>query len=85
MGAINWGGFFGAQKDTPAKLAMFAYAFEHLEIGGYEQLARVAQRAGDEESAGVAGRILPEERAAAEKLFAAFPAALDASLEAVLT
>jgi ferritin-like metal-binding protein YciE len=85
MGAINWGGFFGAQKDTPAKLAMFAYAFEHLEIGGYEQLARVAQRAGDEESAGVAGRILREERAAAEKLFGVFPAALDASLEAVLT
>jgi ferritin-like metal-binding protein YciE len=85
MGAINWGGFFQAQKDTPAKLAMFAYAFEHLEIGGYEQLARVAQRAGDEQSVTAAGQILPEERAAAEKLFGVFPAALDASLEAVLT
>jgi ferritin-like metal-binding protein YciE len=85
MGAINWGGFFGAQKDTPAKLAMFAYAFEHLEIGGYAQLSRVAQRAGDEQTVGLAGQVLPEERAAAEKLFGVFPAALDASLEAVLT
>ena len=38
---------FGAQPDTPAKLAGFAYAFEHLEIGAYELLRRVAQRAGD--------------------------------------
>ena len=32
-----------AHPDTPGKLAAFVYAFEHLEIGGYEQLARVAQ------------------------------------------
>jgi ferritin-like metal-binding protein YciE len=85
LGALNWGGFFQAQRDTPAKLAMFAYAFEHLEIGGYEQMSRVAERAGDAESVAVAAQILPEERAAAEKLFATFPAALDASLEKVAT
>jgi hypothetical protein len=32
LGAINLGGFFAAQPDTPANLAVFAYAFEHLEI-----------------------------------------------------
>jgi ferritin-like metal-binding protein YciE len=81
LGALNWGGFFAAQPDTPAKLAMFAYAFEHLEIGAYEQLARVARRAGDAETAAMADGILPEERAAAEKLYALFEPALDASLE----
>jgi hypothetical protein len=44
LGALNWGGFFAVQPDTRAKLAGFAYAFEHLEIGAYELLRRVAQR-----------------------------------------
>src|SRR3954469_4867197 len=44
LGAINWGAFFQFQPDTPAKLAGFSYAFEHLEIGAYEQLRRVAER-----------------------------------------
>lgn len=82
LGALNWGGFFGAQPDTPAKLAGFAYAFEHLEIGAYELLRRVAQRAGDSETVAVAERILPEERKAARKLHSLFDAAIDAALEA---
>jgi ferritin-like metal-binding protein YciE len=83
LGALNWGGFFAAQPDTPAKLAAFAYAFEHLEIGGYEQLERVADRAGDAETVAAVGHIRDEERVAAEKLFAAFEPALEASLEEV--
>jgi ferritin-like metal-binding protein YciE len=83
LGAINWGTFFAAQPDTPAKLAGFAYAFEHLEIGSYEQLRRVADRAGDESVAGVVQTILPEERHAAETLWDGFDRALDASLESV--
>ena len=79
LGGLNWAGFFGAQPDTPAKLAVFAYAFEHLEIGGYEQLRRL----GDAQAATLADRILPDERAAAEKLYAAFAPALSASLDAV--
>ena len=58
-------------------------AFEHLEIGGYEQLRRVADRAGDPETAALAGRILEDERRAAERVADAFGEAVDASLEAV--
>jgi ferritin-like metal-binding protein YciE len=83
LGALNWGTFFAAQPDTPAKLAGFAYAFEHLEIASYEQLRRVAERAGDESVAGVAQTILPEERHAAETLWDGFDRAIDASLESV--
>jgi ferritin-like metal-binding protein YciE len=81
LGGLNWGGFFGAQPDTPAKLAAFAYAFEHLEIGAYELLRRVATRAGDTQTAQLAGRILTEERAAAERVRSLFDQALDAALE----
>ncbi len=79
-GALNWGAFFGAQPDTPAKLAAFAYAFEHLEIASYELLRRVASRAGDQETVQVATAILAEERAAAAKIKSLFPQALEASL-----
>src|SRR3954465_13359188 len=81
----NWAIFFKAQPDTPAKLAAFAYAFEHLEIGGYEQLRRGAQRQGEGETGAAAEGILVEERAAAEKIYGTFAEGLDASLDAVLT
>jgi ferritin-like metal-binding protein YciE len=82
LGALNWGGFFQAQPDTPAKLAGFAYAFEHLEIAGYEELRSVAERAGDSDTAAVARVIAGEERAAAERIAALFDRAVEASLEA---
>jgi ferritin-like metal-binding protein YciE len=82
IGGVNLGGFFGAQPDTPAKLAGFAFAFEHLEIGAYSQLRLVAQRAGDEETARVVERILGEERAAAAAIRAQFEPAVDAALRA---
>jgi ferritin-like metal-binding protein YciE len=80
IGGLNLGTFFGAQPDTPAKLAGFAYAFEHLEIAAYEQLRRVAERAGDEETARLAERIAGEERAAAVTIRAQFEPAMDAAL-----
>jgi ferritin-like metal-binding protein YciE len=82
LGALNWGGFFGAQPDTPAKLAGFSYAFEHLEIAAYELLRRVAHRAGDAETVRVTDRILAQERAAADKLYSLFDPALTAALDA---
>ena len=81
LGAINWGTFFAVQPDTPVKLAGFAYAFEHLEIAAYEQLKRVADRAGDPETARIAEEILAEERAAAETLWSGFDRALEVSLD----
>ena len=83
LGALNWGAFFRAQPDTPGKLAAFAFAFEHLEIAGYEELKRVALRAGDQETVEMAERILGEERAAAAKIAGAFERAAEASLQAV--
>jgi ferritin-like metal-binding protein YciE len=78
IGALEWGMFFGAQPDTPAKLAVFAYAFEHLEIGGYEQLRRVADRAADAETVRVVDQILGEERQAADRFAGAIDEALTA-------
>jgi UDP-glucose 4-epimerase len=68
FGGLNVGAFFAAQPDTEAKLTGFAFAFEHLEIASYELLARVAGRAGDEETVAVAKRIRDEERRAAKNL-----------------
>jgi len=82
MGALNWGAFFQAQPDTPGKLAAFVYAVEHLEIGGYEMLKRVAERAGDAETAGAVERIVAQERAAAHVVASEFDRAVDASLAA---
>jgi ferritin-like metal-binding protein YciE len=81
VGALNFGLFFKAQPDTPAKLAGFAYAFEHLEIASYELLRRVAERVEDTETVVAADEILGQERKAAERIFELFDHAVDASLE----
>jgi len=85
IGALNLGAFFKGQPDTPAKLAGFAYAFEALETGAYELLTRTARRAGDEQTATVAERILAEERAAAERVAGTWDAAVDAALAQQVT
>jgi len=82
VGGVNLGAFFGAQPDTPAKLAGFAFAFEHLEIAAYEQLQRVARRTGDNDTARIAERMAGEERAAAAAIRARFEPAVDAALRA---
>ena len=82
LGALNWGGFFAAQPDTPGKLAAFAHAFEYLEIGGYEQMLRVARRSNDDDVVRAVDAILVQERAAARKIAAQFDRAVEASLQA---
>jgi ferritin-like metal-binding protein YciE len=81
VGGLNVGVFFGAQPDTPVKLAGFAFAFEHLEIAAYALLRRVAGRAGDQQAAAIAERILADERVAAGRIAATWDTAMDAALE----
>jgi ferritin-like metal-binding protein YciE/nucleoside-diphosphate-sugar epimerase len=68
IGGVNVGGFFAGQPDTEAKLAGFAFAFEHLEIASYELLRRVAERAEDPATAAMAAGILADEREMAKQL-----------------
>jgi ferritin-like metal-binding protein YciE len=82
LGGFNLAGFFGAQPDTPAKLTGFAFAFEHLEIAAYEQLRRVADRAGDATTVNLADAIASEERAMADRIAAKWDIAADAALDA---
>jgi ferritin-like metal-binding protein YciE len=80
MAGMNWTAFFEAHPDTPGKIAAFAYALEHLEIGGYEQLRRVAERADDHETAELAQLNLGQERAAAKTLYGLLPEAAELAL-----
>ena len=56
------------------------YATEHMEIASYQLLERVAQRAGDEETAAVARQNRSEEEAMAQKLEGCWDKAADLSL-----
>lgn len=75
--------FAAAQPDTPGKLTMHAFSYEHMEFAAYELLKRLAERAGDEETARMAADIAEEERRMAERLEQNFDAAVEASLGAV--
>lgn len=57
-----------AAPDSTGKLAIQAYAFEHVEIASYQMLCVVAERAGDQQTVEVARRILQQEQQAAHKL-----------------
>jgi ferritin-like metal-binding protein YciE len=75
--------FAASQPDTPGKLTMHAYSYEHMELAAYELLKRLAERAGDTETAAMAAAIAAEERRMAERLEQNFDAAAEASLAAV--
>jgi UDP-glucose 4-epimerase len=85
-GAVGgWGmvAFAASQPDTPGKLAMHAYSYEHMELAAYELLKRLAERAGDEETARMAADIAAEEGRMAECLEQSFDTAVEVSLGAV--
>jgi ferritin-like metal-binding protein YciE len=69
-------------SDTPGRLARDGYVQEHTEIAAYELLARVAQRAGDPQTAEVAQRILANERETANKIAGTWDHAAELSLQA---
>lgn len=67
-GAMMTGLAAKAAPDTTGKLAIQAYAFEHVEIASYRMLCVVAERAGDHETLEVARLILKQEEQAAQKV-----------------
>lgn len=82
-GAGGWAmaAFAASQPDTPGKLAMHAFSYEHMELAAYELLRRLAERAGDEQTAQMARDIAAEEATMAGRLADSFDAAVDSSLE----
>jgi ferritin-like metal-binding protein YciE/nucleoside-diphosphate-sugar epimerase len=83
--AGGWGmvAFAASQPDTPGKLVMHAYSYEHMELAAYELLGRLAERAGDQATAQMAAEIAAEEGRMAERLEQGFDAAVEASLASV--
>lgn len=75
--------FAASQPDTPGKLTMHAFSYEHMELAAYELLRRLAERSGDEETARMAADIGGEEQRMAERLEQSFDAAVEVSLGAV--
>lgn len=69
-----------APSDTSGRLARDGYVQEHTEIAAYELLCRVAERAGDTQTAEVGRRILQNERETAEKIAGTWDHATDLAL-----
>jgi UDP-glucose 4-epimerase len=75
--------FAASQPDTPGKLTMHAFSYEHMELAAYELLKRLAERAGDEETARMAAEITAQEARMADRLEQSFDATVEASLAMV--
>jgi len=72
--------FARSQPDTPGKLAMHAFSYEHMEVAAYELLGIAAREAGDEATAAMAAAIADEEREMAGRIAASWDEAVDQSL-----
>jgi ferritin-like metal-binding protein YciE len=68
MNALMKGVVDMARSEKAGRNARDGYATEHLEIASYQLLERVAQAAGDEETAEVARRNRKDEEAMAKKI-----------------
>jgi ferritin-like metal-binding protein YciE len=80
-GGAGFALFAKSQPDSPGKLVTHALSYERLEFASYELLRRVAERAGDSETAAMAQRIAGEERAAAERIAATWDEAMAVTLD----
>ena len=80
---MGFGAFAMAQPDTPGKLVVHAFSYEHMEEAAYDLLARVAERAGDEETAQTAREIELQEQGMGDRLAGCFDRAANAALREV--
>ena len=80
MGAMLKGVADMARSDKPGKNARDAYATEAVEIAAYELLERLADRAGDRETADVARSIKADEIAMRSKIEQSWDKVLDLSI-----
>src|SRR3954467_12925563 len=83
LGGLSGKGFVlfaRSQPDTPGKLATHAFSYEHLELATYDLLERVAERAGDAQTADAARRIRADEDAMSRRLGESWDATVIESL-----
>jgi ferritin-like metal-binding protein YciE len=78
----GWGMILFARvnPDSPGKLAMHAYSYEHMELAAYALLQRIAERAGDEPVRAMADQIGAQESAMADRIAQYWDEAVGASL-----
>lgn len=76
----GFGAFAAAQPDTPGKLIVHAFSYEHMEEAAYDLLGMAAERAGDTATVAAAQRIERQEHMMGDRLAGLFDRALDATL-----
>jgi len=69
-----------ARPEKAGRNARDGYATEHMEIASYELLARIAERAGDDETATAAREIIVEEQRMADRIASAWDRIAELSL-----
>ena len=80
FGGWNWNFFFKLHSDTPAKIAGFAYAHEHLKAAGYDLRTRTATRAGDPDTEKICLELVTEQRAMADGVAETFDSVVQTTL-----
>jgi len=80
LGALMKGVVDLTRPEKAGRNARDGYATEHMEIASYELLARVAERAGDEETANAAREIIGEEKRMADRIAASWDRFAELSL-----